>query len=60
MKDRGVSRRQFFKNTTLGLLGTGAAVRLAAGILEADKAEQQTAGPAKVKTFRKLGRTVYR
>ena len=57
MKDRGVSRRQFLKNSTLGLLGTGAAVRLAAGTLEADKAEQQTAGPAKVKTFRKLGRT---
>ena len=57
MKDRSVSRRQFLKNSTLGLLGAGTAGRLAAGTLEADKEEKQTAGPVKVKTFRKLGRT---
>jgi diketogulonate reductase-like aldo/keto reductase len=57
MKDRSVSRRQFLKNSTLGLVGAGIAGRLAAETLGADKEKKQTAGPAKVKTFRKLGRT---
>jgi len=57
MTDRNVSRRQFLKNSALGLVGAGIADRMAAETLETDKEKNQTAGPVKVKTFRKLGRT---
>lgn len=57
MKDRNVSRREFLRNSALGFIGAGIAGRMAAETLEADKEKNQSAGPAKVKTFRKLGRT---
>ena len=46
MKGRNVNRRQFLKNSALGLVGAGIVGRMAAETLEANKEKNQNAGPA--------------